>query len=133
MVIFHLQFSKLANVKLKQIMIFVPDLPVAKRFYRDVLGFTVASENDNSLSFKGAGCEFTAYKCKKASAPGDYANEARAVFVFEVPDLGAALEKLRAQHVTILHSTPGENEQGRYAAFVDPFGIVHEIFERKNV
>jgi glyoxylase I family protein len=116
-------------MKLNRIMIFVPDIPKARKFYTDVLGFEVASESETHLSFADAGCEFVAYKCQKSTAPGDYANEARSVFVFEVPDLDAALARLRAHNVTILHAKPGENESGRYAAFVDPFGIVHEIFE----
>lgn len=36
---------------------------------------------------------------------------------------------LRQAGVRLLHGEPGENTAGRYAAFVDPFGIVHEIFE----
>lgn len=119
-------------MKLNKIMIFVPDLAKARKFYSDVLGFEVEMENERSLSFRRAGCEFVAYKCRKPTTAGDYANEARAVFVFEVPDLKAAIENLRAHNVTVLHSTPGENESGRYAAFVDPFGIVHEIFETKT-
>jgi hypothetical protein len=30
-----------------------------------------------------------------------------------------------------VHQTPNENQWGRYAAFKDPSGIVHEIFESK--
>lgn len=116
-------------MKLNKIMIFVPDLAKAREFYSNVLGFGVATKSKNSLSFRGAGCEFIAYKCQKPTSVGDYANESRAVFVFEVPDLEAAIENLRAHKVRILHSTPGENQTGRYVAFVDPFGIVHEILE----
>jgi catechol 2,3-dioxygenase-like lactoylglutathione lyase family enzyme len=114
-------------------MIFVPDISKARQFYLEVLGFKIAAESKTHLSFAGAGCEFIAYKCEKSTASGDYANEARAVLVFEVPDLDSALAHLRAHHVTVLHATPGQNESGRYAAFVDPFGIVHEIFEPKSV
>lgn len=120
-------------MKLNRIIIFVPDLEKARQFYSGVLGFEVETENEKSLSFRGAGCEFVAYKCRKPTTVGDYANEARAVFVFEVPDLEAAIEKLRAHNATVLHDTPGENENGRYVAFVDPFGIVHEILETRVV
>ena len=120
-------------MKLNRILIFVPSIPNAKRFYSEVLGFEIAAESKTHLSFTGAGCEFVAYKCDKSAAPGDYANEARSVLVFEVTDLDAAIKNLQAHNVTILHSTPGENESGRYAAFVDPFGIVHEIFEPRRM
>jgi catechol 2,3-dioxygenase-like lactoylglutathione lyase family enzyme len=119
-------------MKLSKMMIFVPDLAKAREFYSTALGFEVDSESKDSLSFRGAGCEFVAYKCEKTTKAADYAKEARSVFVFEVPDLDVAVQSLRAKNVIVLHSTPGENESGRYAAFVDPFGIVHEIFEAKK-
>ena len=116
-------------MRLNRIMIFVPDILAAKRFYSDVLGFGIGIETSDSVTFTGARCRFVAYKCAKPAMTRDYGVEAQAVFVFEVPNLDKALQKLSRHHVTVLHSTPGENEEGRYAAFVDPFGIVHEIFE----
>ena len=116
-------------MRLNRIMIFVPDIPAAKRFYCDVLGFGIDTETKESVAFTGAGCRFEAYKCAKAAVLRDYSMEAQPVFVFEVPNLDHALEKLSRHQVEILHPTPGVNEEGRYAAFVDPFGIVHEIFE----
>jgi catechol 2,3-dioxygenase-like lactoylglutathione lyase family enzyme len=112
-------------------MIFVPDISEARQFYTDVMGFEVAAESETHLSFAGAGCEFVAYKCDKPAGVGDYANEARSVLVFEVPNIESALQKLQTHNVTILHSKPSENQNGRYVAFEDPFGIVHEIFEPK--
>ena len=102
---------------------------MARHFYCDILDFQAAGESETSIAFKGAGCEFIAYKCTKPTHARDYASEARAVFVFEVADLDSALARLRNQGVTIIHSEPGENEHGRYAAFADPFGIVHELLE----
>jgi len=116
-------------MRLNRIMIFVPDIPAAKRFYCGVLGFGIGAEASDSVTFTGAGCRFVAYHCAKPTVPRDYAIEAQAVCVFEVTNLNTALEKLSQHDVTILHSTPGENEEGRYVAFADPFGIVHEIFE----
>jgi glyoxylase I family protein len=116
-------------MRLNRIMIFVPDLTTAKRFYCDVLGFGISVETSDAVTFTSDGCRLVAFKCARPAAPRDYTVEAQAVFVFEVPNLGEALEKLAQRDVKILHSTPGENEEGRYAAFVDPFGIVHELFE----
>lgn len=116
-------------MRLNHLMIFVPDIQAAKRFYCEVLGFGIGAERSDAITFTGAGCRLVAYKCAKPAVPRDYTLEAQAVFVFEVPNLDKALEELSRHHVNILHSTPGENEEGRYAAFVDPFGIVHELFE----
>ena len=112
-------------------MIFVADLDEAKRFYCDVLGFPLRSETVNRLDFIHDGCDFIAFKCDKNAIVEDYANAARSVFVFEVNDIDKRIQKLRDAGVVFLHNEPAENEFSRYAAFCDPFGNVHEIFEPK--
>ena len=57
---------------------------------------------------------------------------ARSVFVFEVGPIEAAMDDLRRKGVYFLHDRPAENEFSRYAAFTDPFGIVHGIYELKR-
>jgi catechol 2,3-dioxygenase-like lactoylglutathione lyase family enzyme len=113
-------------------MIFVSDLAEAKRFYRDVLGFPLKSESESRLDFVHEGCDLVAFKCEKDAAVEDYSRVARSVFVFEVPSVEWAMNDLRARGVRFLHERPAENELGRYAAFVDPFGNVHEICERRT-
>ena len=110
-------------------MIFVSDLAEAKRFYCDVLGFPLKSESEGRLDFVHEGCGFVAFKCEKNAAVEDYSQVARSVFVFEVPSVDAAMNDLRAKGVRFLHEQPAANEFSRYAAFVDPFGNVHEIYE----
>ena len=75
------------------------------------------------------GAALVAFRCERDGAVGDYAREGRAVFVFGVPSVEEAMRKLRAHGVAFLHDVPAEGPLGRYAAFVDPFGIVHEIQE----
>jgi len=118
-------------MKLGKMMIFVSDITEAKRFYRDILGFPVRSETINRLEFIHEGCDFIAFKCEKNAVIEDYSNIACSVFVFEVDSIEKALNALRGQGVSFLHDVPAENEFSRYAAFSDPFGNVHEIFERK--
>jgi catechol 2,3-dioxygenase-like lactoylglutathione lyase family enzyme len=110
-------------------MIFVSDLAEARRFYRDVLGFPLKSEREGRLEFVHEGCDFIAFECDRNAAVDDYSRAARSVFVFEVPSVGEAMDDLRARGVRFLHERPAENELCRYAAFVDPFGNVHEIYE----
>lgn len=118
-------------MKLGKIMIFVSDIKEAKRFYRDVLGFPVKSETAVRLEFAHDGCDFIAFKCEKNAAVEDYSIVARSVFVFQVDSIEKALIDLRGRGVNFLHDEPAENEFSRYAAFSDPFGNVHEIFEAK--
>ena len=112
-------------------MIFVSDLEEAKRFYCGILGFPVKAETENRLDFAHRGVDFIAFKCEKDATIEDYSNIARSVFVFEVESIEESLQDLRTKGVNFLHDQPAENEFSRYAAFFDPFGNVHEIFERK--
>lgn len=114
-------------------MIFVPDLEEAKQFYCGILGFPLKADNRNHLAFAHAGCDFIAFKCERSVTVENYSQVARSVFVFEVASIDQALADLRAKGVSFLHEEPAENEFSRYAAFTDPFGIVHEIYESKNV
>jgi glyoxylase I family protein len=116
-------------MKLKTLMIFVTDLEVAKHFYGQVLGFRLKSELSNQLIFSHDGCDLVAFKCEKNTIAGDYSQEARSVFVFEVASIDLAFRDLKARGVRFLHDRPARNSFARYAAFVDPFGIVHEISE----
>ena len=118
-------------MKLGKMMIFVSDIAKARAFYSDILGFPVKSETENRLEFAHEGADFIAFKCEKNAVIEDYSNVARSVFVFEVESIEKALTDLRAKGVNFLHDAPAENDFSRYAAFSDPFGNVHEIFERK--
>ena len=118
-------------MKLGKIMIFVSDLTEARTYYRDILGFPLKLETENRLEFVHEGCDFIAFKCARNAAVEDYANVARSVFVFEVDSIETSMSDLRERGVNFLHAEPAENEFSRYAAFSDPFGNVHEIFESK--
>lgn len=120
-------------MKLGKIMIFVPDLEEAKHFYCGLLGFPLKAENGNRLAFEHDGCDFIAFQCERSAMVEDYSQVARSVFVFEVASIDQAMGNLRAKGVSFLHQEPAENEFSRYAAFADPFGNVHEIYESKNV
>lgn len=110
-------------------MIFVTDLDRAKSFYCGTLGFRLASERAGQLVLTFANGSLVAFKCEKDGRVGDYANEARSVFIFGVSNLDTMMEDMRSKGVRFLHDIPAQTERGRYAAFVDPFGNVHELFE----
>jgi catechol 2,3-dioxygenase-like lactoylglutathione lyase family enzyme len=116
-------------MRLGRALIFVPDIPRARTFYRDVLGLHLRQETAQHLVFTINGWTLIAFRCGKDGRIGDYANEPRSVLVFEVPSIERAMAELAARGVEFLHAEPGRNEFGRYAAFTDPFNNVHEIFE----
>ena len=112
-------------------MIFVSDLRKAKTFYNDVLGFLIKSQHADRVEFVHDGCDFIAYKCEQDAKVENYSRVARSVFVFEVESIDRSMRELRARGVEFLHEEPVENDFCRYAALRDPFGNVHEVYERK--
>lgn len=118
-------------MKLGGVMIFVPDIAEAKRFYCGILGFRLLAQSDTRLDFHCDGIDLTAFKCERSTVVEDYSRVARSVLVFDVAAIETTMRELGAMGVRFLHSCPAENEFDRYAAFVDPFGIVHEIREKK--
>ena len=118
-------------MKLGMILMFVPDLDEAKRFYCDVLGFEIKSERVERLEFLHETTEFIAFKCEEPAATREYGRSARSVFVFDVESIIDSIKELKARGVKFVHEHPAENDLCRYAAFFDPFGNVHELCERK--
>jgi catechol 2,3-dioxygenase-like lactoylglutathione lyase family enzyme len=118
-------------MKLGMIMVFVSDLGEAKRFYSDVLGFPVKAQRTNYLELVNEKCDFIAFKCDRDAKVQDYSRVARSVFAFEVGSVEQSIRELRTKGVEFLHQEPAENEFSRYVAFADPFGNVHELYERK--
>jgi catechol 2,3-dioxygenase-like lactoylglutathione lyase family enzyme len=118
-------------MKLGKIMIFVSDIEAARDFYERILGFPVLAETSTRLDLEHEGCDFVAFKCEKDTVIENYANAARSVFVFEVDSVTDRMADLQRMGVRFLHKEPAENEFSRYAAFADPFGNVHEIYEPK--
>ncbi|TFE00779.1 VOC family protein [Jeotgalibacillus sp. R-1-5s-1] len=116
-------------MKLKMLTIFVTDFERAISFYRDLLDWKLLEQDDYHLAFNAFGTEVHCYLAEKNTSPGDYSNEARTVFVFEVNDIDQKMHEMLEKDITFLHTKPNQNSFSKYAAFVDPFGNVHEICE----
>ena len=112
-----------------RLILFAPDLALAKSFYADVLGLRLLDETDRQLQFQCGDVPIDVFKCDRDRRPGAHSSEAGVAMAFEVDDLDAAAQSLRGAGVQVLHDTPGANAQGRYIAFCDPFGVVHELIE----
>ena len=119
-------------MRVKSMMVFVTDFAEAKRFYGEVLGFPLAAESADRLEFAGDGPPLVAFRAAKPAPITDYANEAGSVFVFETEDVAERQAELAARGVRFVHAKPAQGADGRYAAFYDPFGNVHEIADRQT-
>lgn len=117
------------NLSIGRHLIFVTDLDAAVGFYRDVLGMELIGQTPQRVSFGGDGFVLDAFQCEE---PGDWeshATRAGSALAFQVGSIDDAVTKLRERGVVFLRDKPSENDLGRYIAFRDPFGVVHELFE----
>jgi len=71
-------------MNLGSVMMFVPDLAEAKRFYCEMLRFRLKGESNGRLDFVHEGCDFIAFKCERTALVADYSQVAPSVFVFGV-------------------------------------------------
>jgi catechol 2,3-dioxygenase-like lactoylglutathione lyase family enzyme len=110
-------------------MLLTPDLAEARRFYADVLGFSVVSESPDLLVLDHQGAAFHLFRCEGPAPAQRHGRDAATVLVFGVDSIDATMADLRAKGVAFVHATPARNQFGRYAAFCAPGGLVHELFE----
>ena len=121
--------TELKRATLDSLLVFAPDLPSAKSFYCQVLGLAVHDETDGHLELRGGDVRLLIFKCDSESSPEGYSTRAGSSVAFGVSDLDAEFRRLRVLGVTVLHDEPASGPVGRYIAFTDPFGTVHELIE----
>jgi len=103
-------------MRIGHIELFVTDPARARRFYEDVLGFTVAEEQEGGFVWLTLdGTEVLLRPGKPGATPAVYAN-ARSGLVLYTEDLAAKIEELTARGLE-LHGT-----DGACPAFHDPDG-----------
>jgi len=117
------------GLRFGKLLVFVTSLDEAKRFYGDVLGLSLAHEASDLLLFRQPDFELAIFACQQAATPDRYSQVAGSTFLFSLPSVEKAMQELRSKGVRFFHSEPAEGPLGRYAAFADPFGNVHEISE----
>ena len=120
------------RLSLRKILVFAPDLELARQFYGGVLGLELEREAETALSFRGTNFELTVFACEQSTRSDGYSREAGSSVAFAVPSLDTAISELSARGVSFLHDSPHEGPLGRYVAFTDPFGTVHELVEPRG-
>lgn len=118
------------DLALEKILVFAPSLEGARSFYGSVLGLQLERETDEMLLFHTPGLQLAVFRCERDTSPAEHSKAAGSCAVFTVPSLDAAMAELRTQGVRFVHESPAHGPLGRYAAFADPFGTVHELAER---
>jgi len=120
------------RLSLRSVLVFAPDLYVARHFYEELLGLSLDRMDESYLLFQGMNLQLAVFLCEMESTEDNYSREAGSSIAFAVPDLDAAVSELSAKGVHFLHTAPNDGPIGRYMAFLNPFGTVHELVEAKE-
>ena len=120
------------DLSIHSVLVFAPDLYVARHFYEELLGLSLDRMDESYLLFQCTGFQLAVFLCELESTEDNYSREAGSSIVFAVPDLDAAVAELSAKRVHFLHTAPNDGPIGRYVAFLNPFGTVHELVEAKE-
>jgi catechol 2,3-dioxygenase-like lactoylglutathione lyase family enzyme len=104
----------------------------ARSFYCNLLGLAVRTADylPRVLVLENDGPSIVLYLADQATSIA-YPNQAQTLLAFQVDEIQQAMDELRAAGVELLHSEPETAPPGLFAAFRDPFGNVHELFERQ--
>jgi predicted enzyme related to lactoylglutathione lyase len=107
----------------------VPDVDELVAFYREVFGLEPVRAG-RAPHYEQDGVILVVQPWAGDDAAADTgANDPRPVFRFEVVDLDEVIERLVAAGAAFVDDEPVVVPGGRVALFVDPFGVVHEVFE----
>jgi len=116
----------------------VTDLHAARAFYRDTLGFEVREPFGAEGPFEldlGPGPTVLVYQVAR-SAPVEYGEQTGLTLVVHTEDLDGTVADWRARGVELVPIAWSEDDSGiagcpygRFIAFRDPFGNVHELLQ----
>ncbi len=125
------------NYTVSLIQINVTDVAAAKEFYVDTLGFPMAEYGIQGVVtlLNGDGAPILLYPVEQR-VEHDYPNQTGALLVFHVEDIDQTVEEWKSKGVEFIRISFSEEESGiapcpfgRFIAFRDPFGNVHEILQ----
>lgn len=117
------------RIRAASTMLVVEDLQLSKQFYVEVLGLELQAEYDNRMYFNIGGHPVVMFQGDGKAIASKHAYDANSTLVFTVDNLDESIAHLRNNGVVFVHEAPFNQVWGRYAAFKDPSGIVHEVYE----
>jgi len=113
-------------------LLVVHNLSVSKAFYINVLGFNIIEEYEDSLKLRLGSHNIFMFQGTMAAISYEHGYNSNSSLVLTVSNLDNKIKELKSKAVVFIHNSPNENRWGRYAAFKDPSGIVHELMEFFN-
>jgi len=122
--------------KIDHIGIAVGDLRSAKRFYEESLGLRVERE-ETFVPVGGVNIELIQSTTPEGVISKFIAKRGEGIhhIAYEVRDVAAALEELKAQGVKLVDDTPRAGAHGKQVAFLHPksvLGVLTELVSKKE-
>ncbi len=110
-------------------LLVVKDLNESLKFYTEVLELELAEAHSNCIKLKAGEHEIIMFQGTMEAVEYSHGYNSNSTLLFTVDNLDRKIEQLKSQGVSFVHESPNQNLWGRYSAFKDPSGIVHELFE----
>jgi len=110
-------------------LLVVENLKVSKEFYINILGLDLIEEFDDCLKLKFGQHSVFMFQGTMESIEYEHGYNANSTLVLTVNNLDDKISELKSKGVAFVHQSPNENRWGRYSAFKDPSGIVHELMQ----
>ena len=110
-------------------LLVVKNLSISRDFYVKVLGLDLIEEHNDRIKLRMGHHQVFMFQGTMDSVEYKHGFNANSTLVFTVRNLEQKIQELKLKDVIFVHSSPNQNMWGRYAAFIDPSGIVHELME----
>ena len=127
--------GNLDRPKVYNISVVVTDMDRAVDFYDNILGFDIFSVKYYPpvvpLKTEGVISSIALHESADKPAVKKYPDGTQTFLVMQVDNLNATINYLKEMGVEFIHNTPQQAAIGIYAAFKDPFGLIHELVELK--
>jgi lactoylglutathione lyase len=116
------------------IQISVSDLDKAIEWYSKTLGLEISKEHYHHLvavDLVHRGIRFFLHRADKPTTI-DYPNVSQTRIRIQTDNIVKKMDDLKHKGVELLHEIPQDFPAGKFTAFRDPFGNVHELLELKS-
>ncbi|MFY8297334.1 VOC family protein [Pseudoalteromonas sp. SS15] len=110
-------------------LLVVKNIAESLHFYIETLGLKLLEQYDDCIKLKSGAHEIIMFEGTNKATEYAHGYNANSTLLFTVDDLDSRIKEMKSFGVQFVHDSPNENRWGRYSAFKDPSGIVHELFQ----
>jgi glyoxylase I family protein len=117
------------NISSPVTLLVVNDLQISKDFYLNFLNLKLVEEHLDCIKMQTKHHPIIMFQGTDNSVDYQHGFNANSTLVFAVECLDNRIAELKSKGVSFIHESPNKNRWGRYSAFKDTSGIIHELME----